>query len=556
MLRDTTSAPPSKWIEALCSNIGLLTGTLPSVHSLQSINADGKVCIYLGDLDTATLRNPDSADFEGIKMMCTRAKSVLWLTRGGTFHCENVDAALSIGFLRSVREEFAGKRLVSLDLNPSRGLWSIEDILHLTTILEKSLIAPRGDGYEDYEFSERNGVIHVLRYFLDAERIQAVVRQASEESTPEKEPFFKPGRPLKMHIETPGLLNTLIFKHDADAYTDIPVGYLEVEPKAFGVNFRDIMVAMGQLPSETTLGFECSGLITRVGLEAAAQGFKPGDKVAALLKGNYANLVRMPWTNVVKIPDNLSFEDAASIPMAFTTAYVSIFDTGRLQRGERILIHAASGGVGQAAILLAKHVGAEIFATVSTKEKRDFLVEKYEILPDHIFSSRDSSFSKGILSKTQGKGVDVVINSLAGTLLQAGLDCLAQFGRFVEIGKRDLAINSNLGMNVFNRSASFTHVDLLQLEEHRGSQIQRAMVEIMRLLSEGHITLLPITVLPLGELESAFRLMQAGRHMGKIIISVKPVDLVPVSLMISTASVRRVNILLGVTPSAICHIPP
>ncbi|KAL7619525.1 hypothetical protein AAE478_010065 [Parahypoxylon ruwenzoriense] len=215
---------------------------------------------------------------------------------------------------------------------------------------------------------------------------------------------------------------------------------------------------------------------------------KPGNHVATLLNGNYANLVRMPWKDAVKIPTNLSFEIAASPPMVFTTAYVSIFDTARLEKGGRILVHAGAGGVGQAAIILSKYVGAGTFVTAGTEEKTALLIEKYGIQPDHIFSSSNLSFGSGILDMTKGKGVAVVLNSPASPLLQEGFNCLAQFGRFAEIGRRDLEINSSLGTDAFNRGSSFAHIDLLQLEQHKGDRIQRVMREIMRLFSNGHIS--------------------------------------------------------------------
>jgi NADPH:quinone reductase-like Zn-dependent oxidoreductase len=225
----------------------------------------------------------------------------------------------------------------------------------------------------------------------------------------------------------------------------------------------------------------------------------------------------------------MSFETAATLPMCYTTAYVSLYDMARVQKGEKVLIHAAMGGLGQAAIVLAKHAGAEIFVTVGTAEKREFAIEKYGIQPDHIFSSRDASFASGVLAMTGGKGVDIVLNTLAGTLLQESFNCIAQFGRFIEIGKRDLEGNSLLEMGAFTRNVSFSSIDLLQLEEHKGLEINRVMKEIIHLFKQNVVApVQPVTVYPLSEIEKTFRLMQAGKHMGKIVVSVTD-DLVPVS---------------------------
>lgn len=520
VLRGKGSTESTRWIEALCRMILDDTKRTPDVQTLESLDVDGKMCIYLGDLRDAALRIPDAVAMEGIKSMCTRSSGVLWLSRGGAYRCEDTDQAISWGFLRSIRTEFAGRRLVSFDIDPARDVWSAENLAHLTKILKLFLMPAEAEGWEDFEYAERDGVIYTLRY--DPKIPQSQTTSAEEAGKLQ---------PLQAFVATPGLLNTLSFAHTPDLQTDLPCDYLEIEPKAFGVNFRDVMVAMGQLPSESAMGFECAGLVTRTSPEAAARGFRPGDRVAALTKGHYATLVRTRLTSAVRIPDDsITFEAAASVPMAFATAYIALFNSGRLGAGERVLVHAAAGGVGQAAVMLARNAGAEVFATAGSREKRQLLMDEYDVPADHIFSSRDASFGDGILSATRGQGVDVVLNSLSGTLLQEGLRCLSRFGRFVEIGKHDIETNSDLEMGSFAGSATFTHVDLMQLQEYKGSQVHRAMTEVMRMYSQGEVhAVRPVTVYPLGQLEKMLRLMQAGKHMGKLVAKVELDGIDPVS---------------------------
>jgi NADPH:quinone reductase-like Zn-dependent oxidoreductase len=528
-----TPSPPPSWVDELGYAISCTTGERPAVQQLQELDPKGKICVYLGDLKTPVLRRPSAAQLEAVKRLCTQARGLLWVTRGAAVDSEAVESTLSTGFLRAVRSEYGGnKNLVTLDLDPAVHVASIGSIRPVVQVFERQLVGSDGEtGTDDtdYEFAERNGVIHVLRYFKDVEKNRSAF---PGQAVPTIEPFCQPNRSLKLCIGTPGLLDTLAFEDDVVACTDLGADELEIEPKAFSVNFRDVMVAMGQLGREKNMCFECAGVIVRAGPNATAQGFKSGDRIMTLLlRGSYATLVRAPWTNATHIPDQLSFETAATLPMVFATAYISLFEIARLVKDESILIHAATGGVGQAAIILAKYMGVQIFATVGSEQKRDFLVKTYAIPPDRIFSSRDLSFVSAVIAETNGLGVDVVLNSLAGPLLQGSFDCLARFGRFVEIGKRDLTLNSSLEMNTFNRSASFAHMDLLQLEEHKGSLIQRTMKEIVRLLQEGHIMpVSPTTVYPLSELETAFRLMQAGKHLGKLVVSMESDDqqLVPV----------------------------
>ena len=295
-----------------------------------------------------------------------------------------------------------------------------------------------------------------------------------------------------------------------------------IEPRAFGLNFRDIMAAMGMLKEvKQEMGVECAGVITRIGGSLSKnQDLKVGDRVCALtVHGHFANRVRVPSTSVSRIPDSMSFETAASMVIAFVTAYFSLFWAGRGETGESVLIHAAAGGVGQACIVLAQWRGLEIFATVGSQEKRDFLIDTYGISPDRIFSSRDPSFAGKILAATEEKGVDMIINSLAGQLLSESWNLLAPHGRFVEIGKRDIHENKSLEMEPFRRALSFIHVDVVQLADHKGMVVQQILQQIVRLLEQGIIrNISPITTYPLADVARAFRIMQAGNHIGKLVL--------------------------------------
>ena len=448
------------------------------------------------------------------------------MTRGGAVNYEHLEVSLNVGFLRSLRVEYVGKRLVALDLDPKRKLWSNATVATIAEVFCKAFDYSVNDTTKDYELAKRDGVIHVPRYYNDTERNMTVF--PSSEPVPVLEPFHQAHRPLRLGIGTPGLLDTLAFNNETNAAYHLHADSLEVEPKAFGLNFRDVLIAMGQIDGGY-MGFECSGIVTRAGENAIGQGFKTGDRVAVLLRGHYSNLVRLHWTSAVHIPDDMNYETAATLPMTYSTAYFALYEMARIRKNESFLIHAATGGFGQAAIVLAKRVNAEIFVTVGREKKRDFVIKKYGIQSDHVFSSRDTSFAQGLLAVTQGKGVDVVLNTLAGPLLQESFDCVAQFGRFIEVGKRDLQLNNSLEMGAFTRTVSFSSIDLLQLEEYRGHDVHRVLKDVVNLWKEGGISPVePITVYPLAEIDKTFRLMQAGKHVGKIVLSVKGDDIVPV----------------------------
>lgn len=528
------------WLDQLRVSIGLLTCTVPTIQSLEEASFnDHTVCVFVDDLDRSVLAGASKTRFEQLKSMCTSSKGLLWLTRGGVDQCEQPLAGLASGFLRSVRQEYSGKRLGTLDLDPAKLPWSTESVQTITDVFRKFFDYSASEDTSDYEFADRDGTVHIPRYVKDVSRNKAIFNPAAQDSMPQLEPFIQANRPLKLTIGTTGLLDTLAFDDDHDALEPLPADFVEIEPKAFGVNFRDVMVAMGQLKSHV-MGYDCAGVISRVGPVASEKGYKVGDRVSVLLRGHYGSKTRVHWTSAVSIPDSMSFEVAASLPTQYVAAYVSLYDTARLEKGETVLIHSGTGGVGQAAIMLSQRVGAEVFVTVGSEEKRDFIMNRFGIAADHIFSSRDPSFAPGVMAMTGGRGVDVVLNSLAGNLLQESFNCLAPFGRFVEIGKKDLELNSSLAMEAFTRAVSFTSIDIIALGQQKPMHANRVMRDVIRLVSEREIKPVhPISAYPISDVEKAFRLMQAGKHMGKIVLTVSPDILVPVSFERLTPLFKR-----------------
>ena len=277
------------------------------------------------------------------------------------------------------------------------------------------------------------------------------------------------------------------------------------------------MVAMGQIP-DNLLGFDASGLIVRVGKNVTR--FRPGDAICTLGHGTHRSLFRNKASFCQFLPRDLSFEEAATLPLAHCTAFYALVHIARIRQGQSVLIHAGAGGVGQAAIQIAKHFEVEVFVTVGSTEKRRFIKETYDIAEDHIFNSRDLHFTKGVLRMTNGRGVDCVLNSLSGAALQESWRCIAPFGEFVEIGMTDIMNNSRLEMRPFLQDASFTFINLQHIMTEKPELMIHIMNDTFDFLRRG-ITkpALPVTVFPISEVEGAFRLMQTGKHKGKIALS-------------------------------------
>jgi zearalenone synthase (highly reducing iterative type I polyketide synthase) len=318
-------------------------------------------------------------------------------------------------------------------------------------------------------------------------------------------------------------LNTLHFvpEDESTALAPLADNEVELEVRASGINFRDIMGSMGLL-AVTGIGQEASGVVVRTGrLGAEIASLKPGDRVSTLTAGGtHATRIRCDYRVAQMIPDTMSFEDAAAVPVTHCTAYYALVRLAHLRRGQSVLVHAAAGGTGQAAVQLAKHMGLVVYATVGTDKKRRLMIDEYGIPEEHIFSSRDGSFVKGIERVTGGRGVNCVLNSLSGELLRLSFSCLATFGTFVEIGLRDITDNMRLDMRPFAKSTTFSFINMVTLLQQDPDTLGEILGEVFKLLGEGVLRpAQPVTMYPVGRVEEAFRTMQQGKHLGKMVLS-------------------------------------
>ncbi|WP_028934940.1 type I polyketide synthase [Pseudonocardia spinosispora] len=326
-----------------------------------------------------------------------------------------------------------------------------------------------------------------------------------------------------LELRSPGELAEL---HFAETRRPAPQpSEVEVEVRAAGLNFLDVMTALGQVPplessSEFRFGAEAAGVVTRVGAESS---LKIGDQVMVVhsAQGTLASHVTLDARCVVAKPERLSFEEAASVPIVFLTAWYALEELARIRSGDRVLIHSAAGGTGLAAIQIALRAGAEVFATAGTEEKRSLLTE---LGVHHVMDSRSLRFVDDIHHATDGHGVDVVLNSIAGDVAARTLDCLAPYGRFVEIGKRDLLDNRKLGLRPFLRNLSYFSFDLRQLLVDRPEQVRATLNHLSELFAGGQLRPLPYRVWQPSQTEAAFRQMAAARHIGKLVIAMDERD--------------------------------
>ncbi|MFF1913501.1 SDR family NAD(P)-dependent oxidoreductase [Streptomyces sp. NPDC058239] len=298
-------------------------------------------------------------------------------------------------------------------------------------------------------------------------------------------------------------------------------GEVELRVQAAGVNFRDVLTAMGLLPGEQDIqyriGFECAGVVTEAG--PGVEHLRVGDPVLAvhLEGGAFASFVTVPATVVAPIPAMLDPVSAAGMPTAFLTAWYALRHVARLRAGERVLIHSASGGTGMAAVAVARLLGAEVLATAGNEEKRQYLRGSGI---SHVMDSRSLDFAEQTRNATHGLGVDVVLNSLSGAAIRAGLETLRPFGRFVELGVRDILADAPVGLAPFRHNITLSTVDLIELRRTRPDMFATVLREVLTEFTEGRLKPLLCTTHPLSEATDAFRLMAGARHIGKLVLTI------------------------------------
>lgn len=298
-------------------------------------------------------------------------------------------------------------------------------------------------------------------------------------------------------------------------------GQVRVRVGAVGLNFRDIMAVTGLLPAEAepepawqNLGLEFGGVVEAVGADVTA--FKPGDRVMGMGKRCLQRFMTVEPDALTALPDNVSLAEAATIPSAFATAHYALNHIGRMRKGEKVFIHVATGGVGTAAVQLAQAAGAEIFATAGSPAKRRRL---RELGVPHVMDSRSLKFADDVMRITKGAGVDLLLNSLPGDYIVKGLEIMAPYGRFLEIGKRDVYEDSSIGLKALRRNVSLSVLDLAAMGRERPELMAEMFRELVEMMEAGALSPLPYTAFPVSQAGDAIRYMSQAKHVGKVVVT-------------------------------------
>ncbi|KAI9693762.1 MAG: Type I Iterative PKS [Bathelium mastoideum] len=473
------------------------------------------IVICFIELHEAVLCNADAEDFERIKFMIGRCSILVWVTGGGLYKALRPEFAPSMGLSRAIMLENPALKFITFDLDPTPTEMEAASI-NLIELLSRINKTP----LLDLEYFQHAGVLHISRFVPDPSLNRSFAQK--EKKTPVSLSLEQLGR-CQLSIKREGQLDTIHFVECPENQAQLKPEEVEVRTKFFSLNAKDLHVLSGRVDTRhATCSVEFTGVVERIG--SAVFELRRGDSVLVMAPNHFGTFEIVPQWACCKLLPGEDLATFSTIPGVFATAIYALKHRAQLEVGESILIHSAASSVGIAAIQIAKMCSAKIFATVSTKDKRDFLINRFGLEEDHIFSSRDSSFLPDVMRATSGRGVNVVLNFLTGDLLHDSWRACSEFGRFVEIGKRDILDGGRLDMDVFERGVTFTAFDLSTLfyaEDERQRRLWKQLLcQTVELFRNGQINAIPPPkVFCVSDIVHAFRSFALSTRIGKIVVS-------------------------------------
>jgi NADPH:quinone reductase-like Zn-dependent oxidoreductase/NADP-dependent 3-hydroxy acid dehydrogenase YdfG/aryl carrier-like protein len=481
----------------------------------------GQHCVFLIDVKGNFLGGMDKETAYRFKGILRTAKTLVWVTRYNTAKDRSPDYALVQGLVRTLATENDDCKVFSVALEEATG--SRTAATNILKVTNAHLSAK--DEPED-EYVEINGTLHVPRV-TKADDMAAQVHATEHKVTL---PWGQLQQP-SLTIGTVGRLNTLVFEQEIVSTEPLKAEEVLVEIRAVGLSNRDLLVAQGHVHDDT-FGSEFAAVVKKSG---SGNSFKVGDNVFGIAKGAMSSERRVNASQLQKMPQGMDFTEAATYPVAFTTAYYSLVHCARLRHGETILVHGAATELGQSVIQLAQQHNCEVFITVDSSEQAIALQEKYNIPRSHTFSSQTSDFASAVRRLTQGRGVDVAVTSRAGEIARDSWDCLATFGRLIGIGGNNTLTNFPAG-----KSRMFVDVNIQELAQT--PEFAAVFDEVAKLMASNKLTLdTSIRVLGLNDVKTAFRQLANADHSGRMAIKMDKDEVIEMVLAANTNSLYDAN---------------
>lgn len=522
--------PPSLYEKLEYSGWRITHQSASALASLAAPNTT--IFLVLDELSSPLLTHTSEKQWESLKKLTASGNPVVWVTKGSQYQVTHPDNALVHGLFRVVRREDTTARLTTLDVQSATSLataWVVDKLLELVRIHKA-----------ETEYAERNGMIFLQRLMPDT-KVNAFMRDKKEVAQMVVKDFHEQENTVQLEASPDGN-SSATWVEQCNSEEPVDEELIEVEVRAIGVNVQDVAVMKGSAAQSTkVVGGECAGIVRRHG--PSVTKFNIGDHVAVMASFTYANHLITSPNRAVRLPDSMSFEDAAITPLAYATAIRSMIDLGNLQEGQSVLIHSATSSVGLAAVQIAKHRKSNpILAIVENTEKQAFLSKTFGIPEHQIFvSSCTTKLAREIVRETGGRGVDLVLNSARGELLSASWDLLADGGRLIDVGEHDTTRPVALATGPFHRNCSFQTADFVSTRTLQDSLVQRLLQETFALFEAGHVRLIhPVTRYGFDEVSAALNCVRRGQHTGRVVIGSDGRDVrVPLRPALRTLQLRE-----------------
>ncbi|KAF2806012.1 polyketide synthase [Mytilinidion resinicola] len=504
---------------------GLLVKTVPLDNSLEEVPANARVIAFLDGENL--LLDVDQRRLDIFQHLAHHTASMVWLTSTGMAQGRSPDGAIVGGLLRIISTEAPTGRFVSIDIDADdfniAGEDDLSELVRVVTDQEQALQRVGDDGNnEDREFAWHSGCLWVSRLVPEA----ALHGYAERLITPathgaELLPLDTHG-PVRAAFETPGILSSLYFR----PYTELlqqplPHDWIEVKVAAVGLNWKDVALSTGRFDANN-LSSEYAGVVTRVGADAASR-FDVGDAVYGLGKGHFGNYARVPAAFAQKAGPGDDLVGLATLPVVLMTAVYAFEHLTHLRRGQKVLIQSASGGLGLGAIQLARAKGADVFAMAGSQDKVRFLVEEVGLPGSHVFMGRDTAALSRAVTATSNNGFDVILSTAQGDMLYETAKALAPLGHLIDVGRLDVMDARVIGLELFQKGASFSSFDLVRVvdrDAELGEQLMQAVGEHYR---AGRIApIRPLAVSDISQLDQTLLSFSRGTHLGKLVVTFNP----------------------------------
>ncbi|KAK7997329.1 hypothetical protein PG989_005369 [Apiospora arundinis] len=470
--------------------------------------ANNPLYIVLDSPRQSLMKGMNVEKFDRVKELLVHNAGLLWvIPKDGLVECGTIK-----GIMRTLRLEDEPKNLLLVDQLPlnTNGISAILD-------LTEKLRDPEVTRTQDLDFVWHEGSIHVPRMRLLRELKEPFAVEQGI-SCRKVQNIWEGERALEMTIDSAGSPDSIYYRR-TDVLQD-PVGDDEVLVKvaAAGVSQRDLSLILGSIPWAPP-GFDGAGKVVKVG--CAVADLHVGDVVFFLSVDSsaFATYKKLPAAHASRVPHSICATDAATMPLAYSMAIFALIHTGHLAKDEIILVHGASGAIGQACITVAQHLGGKVYVTAGTSDKRQLLHDSYGIPMEW---------------------VDVIVNSLSGELMTDTWSLAAPFGRFIEIGRKNALQNTNLSMKPFEKNVTFHSIDLRSLAHHRPAELSRIFSTFADLVRRNiAVPIKPVSVFPISDFEAGLRRVRSSESSGKVVVTLGNDELV-----VAESDLRPTNVTL------------